>query len=63
MRFLLSVSRLIDALNERIGRTVYWLVLVMVLVSAGNATSRVLPLTLRGIIENLLGGPLNELAG
>src|SRR6266581_3931227 len=40
MKFLLSVSRLIDALNERIGRLVYWLVLVMVLVSAGNATSR-----------------------
>src|SRR5258708_2020855 len=40
MGFLLSVSRLIDALNERIGRIVYWLVLVMVLVSAGNAMSR-----------------------
>ena len=40
MKFLLSVSRLIDALNERIGRIVYWLVLVMVLVSAGNAISR-----------------------
>jgi len=42
MNFLLSVSRLIDALNERIGKIVYWLVLVMVLVSAGNATSRYL---------------------
>src|SRR5260370_34957539 len=40
MGFLLSVSRLIDALNERIGRIVYWLVLVMVLVSAANAISR-----------------------
>src|SRR5437867_7764908 len=40
MKFLLSLSRLIDALNERIGHLVYWLVLVMVLVSAGNATSR-----------------------
>src|SRR5712664_4337753 len=40
MNFLLSVSRLIDALSERLGRTVYWLVLVMVLVSAGNAMSR-----------------------
>ena len=40
MKFLLSVSRLIDALNERIGHIVYWLVLIMVLVSAGNATSR-----------------------
>jgi len=40
MNFLLSVSRLIDAVNERIGRLVYWLVLIMVLVSAGNALSR-----------------------
>ena len=40
MKFLLSVSRLIDAMNERIGHIVYWLVLIMVLVSAGNATSR-----------------------
>src|SRR5258708_12395618 len=40
MGYLLSVSRIIDGVNERIGRTVYWLVLVMVLVSAGNATSR-----------------------
>ena len=40
MSFLLSVSHLIDAVNERIGRLVYWLVLVMVLVSAGNAMSR-----------------------
>src|SRR5436853_7595695 len=42
MKFLLSVSRLIDAMNERIGHIVYWLVLIMVLVSAGNATSRYL---------------------
>jgi TRAP-type mannitol/chloroaromatic compound transport system permease small subunit len=40
MKAFLAFSRVIDALNERIGRTVYWLVLVMVLVSAGNATSR-----------------------
>jgi TRAP-type mannitol/chloroaromatic compound transport system permease small subunit len=40
MQILLAVSRAIDALNERIGQLVYWLVLVMVLVSAGNATSR-----------------------
>src|SRR6266576_3371353 len=37
MSFLLSVSRLVDALNERIGKAVYWLVLVMVLVSSGSA--------------------------
>lgn len=40
MRYLLRVSGAIDRLNERIGRLVYWCVLVMVLVSAGNATSR-----------------------
>ena len=40
MNYLLSLSRLIDALNERIGRIVYWLVLVMVLVSSANALSR-----------------------
>ena len=40
MEALLALSRAIDALNERIGRLVYWLVLVMVLVSAGNAISR-----------------------
>jgi TRAP-type mannitol/chloroaromatic compound transport system permease small subunit len=37
---LMKLSRLIDAVNERIGRLVYWLVLVMVLVSAGNAIIR-----------------------
>ena len=34
------VSRAIDALNERIGRIVLWLILFMVLVSAGNAVFR-----------------------
>ncbi len=37
---LLAVSRLIDALNEGVGRLTYWLVLVAVLVSAGNAIIR-----------------------
>lgn len=40
MKFLLAISRLIDALNERIGRTVLWLTLLVVLVSAGNAVTR-----------------------
>ncbi|MGZ5033533.1 MAG: TRAP transporter small permease subunit [Usitatibacter sp.] len=40
MQALLKLSRLIDALNERVGRAVYWLVLVAVLVSAGNAIVR-----------------------
>jgi TRAP-type mannitol/chloroaromatic compound transport system permease small subunit len=40
MQALIKISRLIDALNERVGRTVYWLVLVAVLVSAANAIIR-----------------------
>ena len=40
MKLLLALSRAIDAVNERIGRLVYWLILAMVLISAGNATSR-----------------------
>ncbi len=40
MKALLALSRLIDGLNERVGRLSYWLVLVAVLVSAGNATIR-----------------------
>jgi len=40
MKQLLALSRAIDFVNERIGRLVYWLILVMVLVSAGNAVSR-----------------------
>jgi TRAP-type mannitol/chloroaromatic compound transport system permease small subunit len=40
LKFLLSLSRRIDALNERIGRSIYWLILVAVLISAGNAVVR-----------------------
>jgi len=40
MKALLKITRLIDALNERVGRSVYWLVLLTVLVSAGNAIVR-----------------------
>ena len=40
MSFLLSLSRLIDALNERIGRTISWALLVTVLICAGNALVR-----------------------
>jgi len=42
MQLLLRISRAIDALNERIGRLVLWLILVMVLVSSANAVSRYL---------------------
>ena len=40
MSFLLSLSRLIDRVTDRIGHTIYWLVLVAVLISAANATVR-----------------------
>lgn len=40
MKALLAVSRAIDALSERIGRVMYWLVLATVLISAANATVR-----------------------
>jgi len=37
---LLGLSRAIDAMSERVGRIVYWLILVVVLISATNATIR-----------------------
>jgi len=40
MNTLITVSRLIDALNERVGRAALWLVLVTTLISAANAVSR-----------------------
>jgi len=40
LKTLLALSRLIDALNERVGHLIYWLILVAVLVSAGNAAIR-----------------------
>lgn len=40
MNALLKLSGLIDALNNLVGRLSYWLILVAVLVSAGNATVR-----------------------
>ncbi|TXH66333.1 MAG: TRAP transporter small permease subunit [Thiothrix sp.] len=40
MKGLLSLSSAIDTLNYRIGRAVMWLVLIMVLISAGNAIIR-----------------------
>ena len=42
MKSLLTISRATDALNERVGRAAIWLVLVMALVSAGNALTRYL---------------------
>ncbi len=40
MQGLLRLSRGIDWLNERVGRTIIWLVLIAVLISAGNAIIR-----------------------
>ena len=40
MNSLLALPRAIDALNDRVGRTVLWLVLASTLISAGNATVR-----------------------
>ncbi|HRP30216.1 MAG TPA: TRAP transporter small permease subunit [Burkholderiaceae bacterium] len=40
MKGLLALSRLIDAVTEKIGQTLYWLILAMVLISAANATIR-----------------------
>jgi TRAP-type mannitol/chloroaromatic compound transport system permease small subunit len=40
MQRLLYVSRLIDRLNQRIGNSILWLILVAVLISAGNALVR-----------------------
>jgi TRAP-type mannitol/chloroaromatic compound transport system permease small subunit len=37
---LLAVSRTIDAVNSRLGKWVSWLVVIVVIVSAGNATIR-----------------------
>ena len=40
MTLLLKLSRLIDWINERVAKAAFWLVLVMTLISAGNATMR-----------------------
>jgi len=40
VKTLLRLSGFIDALNERVGHFSYWLILVAVLVSAGNAIVR-----------------------
>ena len=40
MKPLLALARLIDALTERVGRLVIWLVLAATLISAGNALVR-----------------------
>lgn len=40
MNFCLSLSRLIDAVNRKVGLGISWLILIMTVISAMNATSR-----------------------
>lgn len=40
MDFLLRLSRTIDWINERVGKTVYWLILLMVIICTANALMR-----------------------
>ncbi len=40
MNALLSFSRAVDALNERVGKATTWLILIVVIISAGNAVVR-----------------------
>ncbi|MDP1525890.1 MAG: TRAP transporter small permease subunit [Rhodocyclaceae bacterium] len=40
MKTLLQFSRLIDAISEAVGRAAIWLIMIIVLISAGNAMSR-----------------------
>lgn len=40
MKFLISISRFIDALNEKIGNAVSWALLAAVLICTGNALIR-----------------------
>ncbi len=40
MKFLLSISKAIDAIMSLVGRSVTWVTLIVVLISAGNAIVR-----------------------
>lgn len=40
MNLLLAISRFIDRVNNFVGKKTYWLILVAVIISAGNAVSR-----------------------
>lgn len=42
MQGLINISKLIDRLNDNVGKLTYWLTLIAVLVSSGNATVRYL---------------------
>ena len=52
MTLLLKLSRLIDWINERVGKAAFWLVLVMTLISAGNAIVRkIFNVSSNGLLE------------
>ncbi|MCP9760815.1 TRAP transporter small permease subunit [Aquitalea sp. S1-19] len=52
MQSLLALSRLIDAINARIGQFASWIVLIVVLISAGNAVVRkTLHISSNGFLE------------
>ena len=40
MKLSLGLAQAIDSLNERVGRLTYWLILVAVVISTGNALAR-----------------------
>ena len=40
MKLLLKISNLIDGINERVGQSIIWLILIAVLISAANAIIR-----------------------
>ena len=58
MRRLLQISRVIDAVNEGIGRLSYWLVFFMVLVGVWNVVGRYIG---RWIGQNLTSNALIEI--
>ena len=43
MQALLAVSRVIDAINTRLGKWLAWAILAAVIISAGNAVVRLVP--------------------
>lgn len=52
MTLLLKLSQLIDWLNERVGKGAFWLVLIMTVISAGNASIRfVFDTSSNGLLE------------
>ena len=59
-RPLLQLSRWIDAFSERVGRSVAWLVLAAVLISAGNA---IVPQGVQHQLERVPGDPVVPVLG